>query len=223
MSNFFTSSIGKKLIMAAAGLFLILFLLVHLGINLLLILFPEPDKFNIAAHFMGTNVLIKVFEIVLFGGFLLHIIYGLIVQVQNWFSRPKGYKIGNYSQTSFFSKFMIHTAVIIFVFLAIHLSDFYFKTKFFGEVEDVIINGKEYHNLGALVIAKFQLPGFIIFYIASFLFLGFHLLHGFQSAFQTLGLENKNFTPVIKKIGTIYTVFIVAGFTAIPVVIYFIR
>lgn len=223
MGNFFGSSIGKKIIMAAAGLFLVMFLLVHLGINSLLIFFPDTDNFNIAAHFMGSNLLIKIFEIVLFGGFLLHIIYGLIVQVQNWLSRPKGYKITNYSQTSFFSKFMIHTAVIIFVFLAIHLADFYFKAKFFGEVEDVMINGKEYHDLGSMVIAKFQIPGFVIFYIASFLFLGFHLLHGFQSAFQTLGIEHKKYTPIIKTTGVVYTLVVVAGFTTIPIVIYFIR
>lgn len=209
--------------MAAAGLFLVVFLLVHLGINSLLIIFNNTDSFNVAANFMGTNIVIKVFEIVLFAGFLLHIIYGLIVQIQNWLSRPKGYKVTNYSQTSFFSKFMIHTAVIIFVFLAIHLSDFYFKAKFFGEIQDVMINGKEYHDLGSMVIAKFQIPGFIIFYIASFLFLGFHLMHGFQSAFRTLGIENKKYTPVIVNIGYIYTFIVVAGFTAIPIVIYFIR
>jgi succinate dehydrogenase / fumarate reductase, cytochrome b subunit len=223
MANFFTSSIGKKIIMAAAGLFLVLFLLVHLGINSLLIIFEDTDNFNIAAHFMGTNIVIKVFEIVLFGGFLLHIIYGLILQVQNWLSRPKAYKVTNYSQTSFFSKFMIHTAIIIFVFLAIHLSDFYFKAKFFGEVPDVMIDGKEYHDLGSLVIAKFQIPGFVIFYIASFLFLGFHLLHGFQSGFKTLGLENSKYTSAINITGIVYTLIVTAGFTAIPIVIYFIR
>jgi succinate dehydrogenase / fumarate reductase cytochrome b subunit len=223
MGNFFSSSIGKKIIMAAAGLFLVLFLLVHLGINSLLIFFEERDNFNLAAHFLGTNLVITVFEAFLFAGFLLNIIYGLILQVQNWISRPKGYSKTNYSQTSFFSKFMIHTAVIIFVFLAIHLSDFYFKAKFFGEVEDVMINGKLYHDLGELVVAKFQIPGFIIFYIASFLFLGFHLLHGFQSAFQTMGIDNKTYTPVIKRIGNIYTFVVVAGFTAIPIVLYFIR
>jgi succinate dehydrogenase / fumarate reductase cytochrome b subunit len=86
-----------------------------------------------------------------------------------------------------------------------------------------MINGKEYHDLGQLVIAKFQIPGFIIFYIASFLFLGFHLIHGFQSAFRSLGIENRTYTPVINRIGVIYTFLVVAGFTAIPIVIYFIR
>jgi succinate dehydrogenase cytochrome b subunit len=221
MGNFFTSSIGKKIMMGIAGLFLATFLLVHLGINLLLIIFDDPQKFNIAAHFMGTNIIIKIFEIVLFGGLLLHIIYGLFVQIQNWIARPKRYKVANYAQTSFFSKFMIHTAVIVGVFLVIHLMDFYFKAKFFGEVEEVMYNGKDYHDLGSLVIAKFHILGFVIFYIASILILGFHLLHGFQSAFRTLGLEHKTYTPIIEAIGIIYSLIIVVGFSIIPLLIYF--
>ncbi len=222
MSSFFTSSIGKKVLMAALGLFLIVFLLVHLGINSLLI-FSADKEFNIAAHFMGTNIIIKMFEVVLFAALLLHAVYGVILQIQNWIARPVRYKIDNYSQTSFFSKFMIHTAVIILVFLIIHLSDFYFKAKVFGNVATVTYDGKPYHDLASLVLTKFKIPGYIIFNIACFLLLGFHLLHGFQSSFQTLGLNGKSFTPVIKAIGTIYTVVIVAGFITIPIVIYFIR
>ncbi len=220
MGNFFTSSIGKKIMMAAAGLFLIIFLLVHLGLNLLIVIFESSDKFNIAAHFMGTNILIKIFEIVLFGGFLLHIIYGLIVQIYNWIARPVLYKVSNNAQTSFFSKYMIYTAVIILVFLVLHLFNFYFKAKFFGEVGTVVIHGKDYHDLAALVIAKFQYLGYVIFYIACFLFLGFHLLHGFQSAFQTFGLNHKTYTPIIKGIGYVYTFIVVVGYSMIPVLIY---
>ena len=121
MSGIFTSSIGKKLLMSLAGIFLIIFLLVHLGINLLVIIFEDPMVYNKAAHFMSSNILIKIFEIVLFGGFLLHIIYALILQIQNWIARPSRYSKANYSNTSFFSKFMIHTAVITLVFLVIHL------------------------------------------------------------------------------------------------------
>ena len=222
MSNIFASSIGKKLMMALAGLFLSIFLLVHLGINLTLILFDDPRIFNIAAHFMATNLLIKIFEIVLFGGILLHILYGLIVQVLNWMARPIRYRVANYAQTSFFSKFMIHTALTILVFLVIHLVDFYFKAKL-GHVEEVIYNGKHYHDLGPVVIEKFRLGGFVIFYIASFLFLGFHLLHGFQSAFQTLGLNHSVYSPVIKALGILYSLIIVGGFSIIPLVIYFTR
>lgn len=221
MANFFTSSIGKKIMMAGLGLFLVVFLLVHLGINLLLVLFESRDYFNIAAHFMGTNILIKVFEIVLFGGFILHIIYGLIVQIQNWFARPVAYAKTHPSQTSFFSKYMIHTAVIIGVFLVIHLFDFYLKAKLFGGVPDVEIHGKTYHDLGLLVIEKFQVGWVVVFYIAAFLFLGFHLLHGFQSAFQTFGLDHKRLTPFIKATGIVYTVIVVSGFIIIPLLIYF--
>lgn len=224
MSNIFNSSIGKKLMMALAGLFLVTFLLVHLGINLTLIIFDDPRIFNIAAHFMANNILIKVFEVVLFGGILLHIIYGLLLQLLNWIARPIGYKVSNPAQTSFFSKFMIHTALIILVFLVIHLFDFYFKAKFgHGHVAEITYNGKLYHDLGTMVIEKFQILWVVISYIAFFLFLGFHLLHGFGSAFQTLGLNHKVYTPVIKSLGYLYTFIVVAGFIAIPLWIYLTR
>ena len=224
MSNIFNSSIGRKLMMAVAGLFLSVFLLVHLGINLTLILFEDPRIFNIAAHFMGTNILIKIFEIVLFGGIFLHIIYGLIVQIMNWLARGKRYKVYNNAQTSFFSKFMIHTAVIILVFLVIHLFNFYIKAKFLhGHVEEVVYNGKHYHDLGTMVLEKFQILWVDVFYIACFLFLGFHLWHGFQSAFQTLGVNHSVYSPWIKALGVIYTLIVVAGFSVIPLYVYFIR
>src|SRR5512133_4154159 len=132
MSSILTSSIGKKLMMSLAGIFLIVFLVVHLGINLSLIFADSRETFNKAAHFMGNNIVVRVMEIILFGGFLLHMIYGVIIQLQNWMARPDRYKKDNYSQTSFFSKFMIHTAVIITIFLVIHLFDFYLKAKLFG-------------------------------------------------------------------------------------------
>jgi succinate dehydrogenase / fumarate reductase cytochrome b subunit len=221
MANFFTSSIGKKIMMAGLGLFLIVFLLVHLGINLLLVFCDSRDAFNIAAHFMATNIIIKIFEIGLFGGFLLHMFYGVFVQFQNWFARPVSYAKTHPSQTSFFSKYMIHTAVIIGVFLVIHLLDFYLKAKFFGGVAEVEIEGKSYHDLGLLVMDKFKIGWVVIFYISAFLFLGFHLLHGFQSAFQTFGLDHSTLTPFIKAIGVIYTILVVSGFIIIPVIIYF--
>jgi succinate dehydrogenase / fumarate reductase, cytochrome b subunit len=221
MANFFSSSIGKKIMMAGLGLFLIVFLVVHLGINLLLVICESRDPFNIAAHFMATNIVIKVFEVFLFGGFLLHMIYGVIVQIGNWIARPVGYAKTHPSQTSFFSKYMIHTAVIIGIFLVLHLFDFYLKAKFFGGAPEVEINGKQYHDLGILVIEKFKIGWVVVFYIACFVFLGFHLLHGFQSAFQTLGLDHRTFSPLVKAIGVIYTLVVVAGFIMIPLIIYF--
>lgn len=218
MSSIFTSSIGKKLLMSLAGIFLITFLLVHMGINLLVIIHDDPMVFNKAAHFMSTNTLIKVFEIILFGGFLLHIIYALILQIQNWLARPKRYHKASKSETSAFSKWMIHTAIIILVFLVIHLVDFYFKAKFGGVS---YIEGTDYHDLATLVIAKFKIAGFVIFYLLAFIFLGFHLIHGFQSAFKTLGLNNKTYTPVIQILSFAYTIIVVGGFSSIPLVIFF--
>ena len=220
MSSIFTSSIGKKFLMSLAGIFLILFLLVHLGINSLVIIFEDPMVFNKAAHFMGTNIVIKVFEVALFSAILLHVIYALILQIQNWLARPKRYSKPNFSNTSFFSKFMIHTALIVLAFMAIHLADFYFKAKF-GGTEEIVVEGKIMHDLATLVIDKFKMLPFVIFYIAAFLFLGFHLIHGFQSAFTTLGLDNKSYSQTIQVLAIIYTSIIVAGFSLIPLVIYF--
>ncbi|MBN2172545.1 MAG: succinate dehydrogenase cytochrome b subunit [Bacteroidales bacterium] len=214
------SSLTKKFVMAFAGLFLITFLFVHLGINFLVLL-PSTDAFNIAAHFMGTNILIKVFEVVLFGGFFIHIIYGLILQIQNWMARPNRYKIEGWSHTSPFSKFMIHTAAIIFVFLIIHIMDFYIDAKFLGNIDEVTIDGKSYHDLGAKVIAEFQYTWVVIGYVASFLFLGFHLHHGFESAFQSLGLTHTKYTPFIKNLSLIISIVLTVGFIIIPLAIYF--
>ena len=170
-----TSSVGKKLIMSLAGLFLILFLLVHMGVNLL-VLCSNTDSFNIAAHFMGTNIVIRIFEIVLFAGFLLHMIYGVTIQIGNWMARPVRYKKENLtSQTSFFSKYMIHTAVVIFVFLVIHLADFYYEARFTNEVGSVLINGKEYHDMASLVLEEFTNGAYVLFYVICFLFMAFHL------------------------------------------------
>jgi len=220
MSSIFTSSIGKKLLMSLAGIFLLLFLLVHLGINLLVIIFDDPMVFNKAAHFMSSNILIKIFEIVLFGAILLHIIYALFLQVQNWIARPQRYSKANFSNTSFFSKFMIHTALITLTFLVIHMADFYFKAKF-GHAAEIDVDGVMYHDFATEIVDKFKMLPFVIFYIAAFIFLGFHLIHGFQSAFKTLGIDNKKYTPIIVALANIYTVIIVGGFSIIPVLIYF--
>ncbi len=209
--------------MSLAGLFLILFLIVHLGINISLILCKSREYFNVAAHFMSSNAVIKIIEIILFGGFILHMFYGVILQIQNWLARPKRYRIENYSQTSFFSKFMIHTALIITVFLVLHLLDFYIKSNFTGGVSWVVYGGKEYKDLGLLVIQRFKIGWVVVVYIGALLFLGFHLHHGFQSAFQTMGINHKTYSPVLKIIGLVYTLVVTLGFISIPVYIYFLK
>jgi succinate dehydrogenase / fumarate reductase cytochrome b subunit len=221
MSNVFTYSIGRKLIMALMGIFLCAFLVVHLGINLTLIFSSTTETFNKAAHFMGTNPVIKVMEIGLFGGILLHMLYAAILTVKNWVARPVGYKVGNNQQLSFFSKYMVHTAVIVTIFIVLHLFDFYVKAKFLGEAPEVVYGGKPYHDLGTLVIERFHISWVVGFYLVALFGLGFHLIHGFQSAFQTIGLNHPVYTPIIKGIGYVYALAVTVGFMAIPVVVYF--
>lgn len=206
------SSIVKKLYMAIAGLFLIVFLLVHLGINLCLLRNDGGEWFNAAAHFMSSNYIVKVFEIFLFLGFIIHILIGITLQLQNWFARPVRYKIEGYSHTSFFSKYMIHTGVIILVFLTIHLSNFYFvKLGWVSPPEGV--DSHDFYSMAGLLFSNI---GYSILYILFMVILGFHLNHAFQSAFQTLGLNHSKYLPAIKFLGNVYSVVVPLGFLVIP-------
>ena len=214
MRRFFGSSVTKKIVMAAAGLFLIIFLLVHLGINLFL-LSDDPDLFNKAAHFMASNYLIKVFEVILIGGFLIHIIWGLVLQIQNWIARPTGYKKIGQSQTSFWSRYMIYTGIIIGVFLFIHFMNFWF-------IKLGLVQG-DHENFYGIAQQLFKLPVYLIIYLVSLLILAFHLNHAFQSAFQTFGLNHQTYTSFIKKLGFIYSILVPVGFASIPIIIYFFK
>lgn len=211
MNKVIFSSISKKFVMALAGLFLLFFLPVHLIINLML-LKSDPAPFNEAAHFMATFPLIKVFEIVLIGTILIHIAYGIFLQIQNWIARPKGYKSGQKANTSFFSKFMIWTGGSIFIFLVIHFFNFYF-------VKLGLIEGDP-ENFYALVWQLFEIPAYNILYLVCFLLLGFHLFHAFSSAFQTLGLNHRIWTPIVEAVALIYSIIIPLGFAIIPLIIW---
>ncbi len=216
-SSRFYSSITKKIIMSLMGLFLLTFLLVHLTLNSFLLF--NKDLFNEGAHFMGTNPLIQVFQWVLFAGFAIHIIYGIILQLQNWASRPKGYKKRAWMEQSPFSKYMIYTGIIIFIFLAIHLGNFFFVKM--GWVGNGVpeVGGKE--DMGQLVIALFKNGGYVTFYVVMFLLMGFHLDHAFQSAFQSLGLNHPTYWGFIKGLSRAYAIVVTLGFVIIPLVIYF--
>ncbi len=145
MSNLINfASITKKITLAIIGLFLIVFLLIHMGINLCMLL---PDNhgvaFRAAANFMGTNYIVKVFEIVLFAAVILHILLGIYLWYENRKARPVRYAVSNKSKTSFMSKYMIITGSLILVFLALHLVNFYFakigwvESKKMMYVEDI--------------------------------------------------------------------------------------
>ncbi len=211
MNKILFASISKKFIMALAGLFLLTFLPVHLAINLYL-LKDDPAPFNNAAHFMATFPVIKIFEVVLFGAILIHVTWGIMLQIQNWFARPVGYVSGNRSDTSFFSRYMIWTGAVILIFFVIHLSNFYF-------VKLGLVKGNA-DDFYALAHNLFKIPAYNYIYLTCFVFLGFHLHHAFSSAFQTLGLNHRIWTPVIKVVALLYSVAIPASFALISIILW---
>ncbi|NOX87326.1 MAG: succinate dehydrogenase cytochrome b subunit [Chlorobi bacterium] len=221
MSKRYYSSLTKKYIMALMGLFLFTFLAVHLSINLLLLFDPTRVLFNEAAHFMGTNLIVQTFQWVLFAGFAIHIFYGVVLQIQNWMARPTGYKKKAFSEESVFSKFMIYTGIVIFIFLVIHLGNF-FVLKMQGDVPEFNnASVSEMEDMGLLVVNLFHNTGYVIFYVVLLLTMGFHLDHAFQSAFQSLGLNHRKYMPFIKGLGRFLAIVLTVGFVSIPVIIYF--
>lgn len=207
------SSITKKIVMACAGFFLVVFLLVHLGINLTLLRGDGGEWFNAASNFMSTNYIVKIFEIVLMLGFLIHMLVGIILTLQNWAARPVGYKKCSKTKTSFFSRYMIWTGLIIFIFLAIHFMNFYFVKLGLVPVPD---GAKDKHDFYTMVINLFQLPLYSWIYIVLIAILGFHLNHAVQSAFQTLGMNHDKYLPTIKAVSAIYAIIVACGFIIIP-------
>jgi succinate dehydrogenase / fumarate reductase cytochrome b subunit len=214
MSKVLFSSISKKFVMALAGLFLLTFLPVHLIINLML-LKSEPGPFNTAAHFMATFPLIKIMEVVLFGAILLHISWGILLQIQNWIARPVGYVSGNKSEVSFFSRFMIWTGATILTFLILHWFNFYFIKL--GIVKG---NAEDFYSVAHKL---FKIPAYDFIYLTCFAFLGFHLFHAFYSAFQTIGLNHRLWNPIVKPIALVYAIIIPAGFAFISITLWLFR
>ncbi|HNW74532.1 MAG TPA: succinate dehydrogenase cytochrome b subunit [Bacteroidales bacterium] len=215
------SSITKKIWMALLGIFLMIFLVIHLGINLCLLRSDGGEWFNAAAHFMGTNYIVKVFEVVLFGGFILHILIGILLQIQNWLSRPVRYKVSNRSYTPFLSKYMIYTGAIVLIFLILHFMNFYFIKLGWVSNPHVTVEGEPDFYLIARDL--FLQPLYSFLYIVLIVILGFHLNHAFQAAWQTLGVNHPRYNNFISWFGTIYAILIPIGFIIIPVYFLFIR
>lgn len=215
--SFFTASIGKKFAMGLTGLFLITFLIVHAGINSSIFVNDNGDTFNAAAHFMSHNWVIRIMELGLFAGLLLHIIQGLLLWKQNNAARPVKYSRNDANKNSkWYSRSMGLLGTLLLFFLIIHISKFFVGTKIalYG-------SGDGEHNLYASMKEEFSKWWVVIIYIAGVTSLFWHLLHGFGSAFQTLGINHKRYTPIIKSIGIGYTVIICLLFASMPLAFYF--
>ncbi|MFY0606062.1 MAG: succinate dehydrogenase cytochrome b subunit [Cyclobacteriaceae bacterium] len=216
-SNFLSSTVGRKFAMALSALFLVLFLLSHLSINMLSVI--SPDAFNEASHFMGTNPLIQfAMQPVLIFAVIFHFVMGFVLELKNKSSRPIKYAKKDKGNATWASQNMIYSGLVILAFLGLHFYDFWIPevtTKYIqGDMTGLLANG-EFRYYEELV-HKFQDPIRVVFYVISFVLLALHLLHGFQSSFQSMGVNNK-FTPSIKKFTEAYAILIPLGFIFIAI------
>ncbi|MCW3085715.1 MAG: succinate dehydrogenase [Bacteroidetes bacterium] len=222
MSNtsgkFLQSSLGKKLLMGLTGLFLVSFLLVHCFLNSFIFFNDGGLMFNQGAKFMATNPIIRVMEYVLFAGLILHMVQALILTMQNSKARPVKYAFTNGAANSkWYSRSMGILGSLLLLFLVIHLANFWVKSRFTG-LPGVDANGNE--NLYLVMLEVFKNPLFVAVYMLGVFSLAFHLLHGFPSAFQSLGLNHKKYNPLIKGLGFWFTIIVCLLFAAMPISIF---
>ena len=227
-SEFFTSSVGKKLVMSLTGISLILFLVVHAGLNACIWANDGGEMFNKAAHFMGSTIVIRILEIGLFAGIFLHIIQGYVLTAQNNSRRPVKYAVAYGTNGSkWYSRSMGLLGTLLLLFLIMHIYHFWTPSRLGGiasihSLEPVTyMDGKEIHNLYAEMLKVFQGNLLIvILYILGCISLAYHLMHGFQSSFRTLGVHNKRYIVLIKATGLAFSVIVPFVFAMMPVSMY---
>ena len=206
--------------MALTGLFLILFLVVHLIGNLQLLKDDNGEAFNIYAQFMTSNPLIKVISYFNYAFILIHIIWSIILTRRNRSARgPEAYAVTRNS-SHWTSRNMGILGTFIFIFLVIHLRSFWYEMHW-GGIPMANYNGTDYKDLYAVVDAAYASIGFVILYVVSMALLAFHLFHGFGSAFQTLGLNHIKYNPMIRLVGVAFAIVVPALFALIPLYMYF--
>ncbi len=205
--QFVNSSIGKKITMAVTGILLILFIILHLLGNLTLY-WGEQAFMNYANTLESFKPVVRVIEVILALVFLIHIINGVRLWYGNKVSKPKDYAVNAKSKNSdIFSRTTIWSGSIIFIFLVVHLGTFWYPNNF----------GSHTKTLYAIVTGWFSQPVYALFYVFAMILLGFHLNHGFQSAFQTFGWNHKKYFSFVKSVGTIYAIIMAVGFASLPI------
>jgi len=223
--SFLNASIGRKFLMSITGLFLIMFLTVHMSLNLLLIFDDSGELFNIAAHFMATNPLIKIIEPVLALGFIIHILWSMIITLQNMKARPVKYNKSQQAvNTTWVSRNMFIIGGTMFIYIGIHLYNFWWKMKFTGDplLSEVSVMQAGVpvvmDNAYALVSELFKTSVlYDIIYILGGCLLGLHVSHGFWSAFQTIGFNNIIWRKRLYIVAQIFGWIFATGFSIIPI------
>ncbi len=209
-----TSSVGKKFVMGLTGLCLCVYLVVHIGGNLLLFKQDGGTAFDTYAEILPSLWFIIVIEYLLFAIFILHIFMGTLLWFYNKRSRPQNYLANEKGENSTWtSRSMFLTGSIIFIFLVVHMNQFWAPSRFSNE---------EHFSMYQTVTAVFSSPTYVLFYVIAMGLLAFHLRHGFQSAFQTFGLRNQKYVPIIEAVAVIFWLVIPAGFAAMPIYFFYI-
>jgi len=207
IASFYTSSVGRKLIVGLTGLFLCSFLVFHLYINLFLFKQDAGQTFDVYSEFLATYPLLRPIEWILFGGFLIHAFIGAWLWLTNRMSRPRRYEVSKASEnSSLASRVVFWTGAFVFVFLVVHINTFFVTSRFRG-------TGKTMYEI---VAEAFSNPVYDAFYVVALAFLAYHLKHGFQSAFQTFGLRNKRYQRVIDIVAIIFWLLVPIGFAVMP-------
>ena len=204
----YRSSVGKKILIGTTGICLCIYLIVHLAGNLLLFKNDGGAAFNAYAEILPSLLIIRIIEVILFAIFAGHIFLGVVLWLMNRRARPHRYAVNKASENSdLLSRTMIVTGSIVFIFLVIHLRQFWGPSRF----------GTGHIEMFTLVKAAFTDPVYATLYIVAMVLLAFHLRHGFQSVLQTFGLRNKRFLPIINLIGLLFWFVIPLGFAVMPV------
>ena len=217
MSGFLSSSIARKVAMALSAFFLMFFLLQHFAINITSVF--SADVFNELSHFMGTNPLIQyVMQPVLIFGVVFHFVMGFYLELKNKKAQGVKYAKNNGAANStWMSRNMIYSGLAILAFMVLHFIDFWIpelNTKFIqGDMSGLLADGEGYRYFEELQ-HKFVNPLRVGAYVIAFVFLALHLLHGFNSAFQSMGANNK-YTKGLKTFGKAYAILIPLGFVFI--------
>ncbi|MBW8361985.1 MAG: succinate dehydrogenase cytochrome b subunit [Kaistella sp.] len=214
MAGLTNSTIGRKYAMALSAMFLLIFLIMHLSVNLISVF--SPGAFNTASDFMGYNPLIQfLMQPVLGFAVIFHFVMGFVLEIKNRSARPVRYAVNHGSANStWMSRNMIISGLVVLAFLGLHMYDFWWH-----EISFKYVNGNtpDAERFWPELHAKFADPLRVLFYVVAFILLGLHLAHGFQSSFQSVGARHPKYTPVIKALGTWYSILIPAGFIIIAV------
>jgi succinate dehydrogenase / fumarate reductase cytochrome b subunit len=203
--------------MGFTGIFLVLFLIVHVGLNACIWAMDNGAMFNKAAHFMGANVVPRILEIGLFAGFFLHIIQGYLLELQNRKARGTAYAVSYGNKGSkWYSRSMALLGTLLLLFLILHIKHFWVPSRITG-LEPVMIDGKEYHNLYGEMLVVFENPVIVVVYVIGCISLAYHLAHGFQSAFRTIGINNPKYTTLLESVGYGFSIIVPLAFAMMPI------